>query len=128
MEGEALVPIEPSAHLGMLVGGVIVEDHMHGFAGRNFRLDGVEETNELLMPVALHVAADHRTVENVQRGEERRRAMPLVVMRHRADASPLQRQSGLGAVKRLDLALFVYRQNNRVRRRIDLEAYPIAPL
>ena len=26
------MPIEPSAHLGVLVGGVIVEDYMHGFA------------------------------------------------------------------------------------------------
>jgi|SRR6516164_1121957 len=60
VEGEALVPIEPSAHPGMLVGSVIVEDRMDGFAGRSRRLDGVEEADELLMPMALHVAADHR--------------------------------------------------------------------
>jgi hypothetical protein len=33
VEGEAFVSIEPSAHLGMLVCGVIVEDLMHGVAG-----------------------------------------------------------------------------------------------
>ena len=42
--------------------------------------------------------------------------MKLVAMRHRAGASPLQRQAELGAVKRLDLVLFVYRQNDGVRR------------
>lgn len=25
------------------LGGVVVEDHMHGFAGRNLRLDGAED-------------------------------------------------------------------------------------
>jgi hypothetical protein len=34
-------------------------------ADRNFGLDGVQEPDELLMPVTLHVAADHRAVEDV---------------------------------------------------------------
>jgi hypothetical protein len=37
VEGEAFVSIEPSAHLGMLVRGVIVEDLMHGVAGASRR-------------------------------------------------------------------------------------------
>ena len=43
VEGEALVAAEPGAHLGMLVGGVVVEDHMDALAGRDIGLDGVEE-------------------------------------------------------------------------------------
>jgi hypothetical protein len=62
---EALVPVEPSAHLGMFVGGLVVEDHMHGFASRDLGFDGVEEANELLMAVALHIAADRGPVEYV---------------------------------------------------------------
>ena len=31
--------------------------------------DDIEETDELLMAMALHVAADHRAVEDVHRGE-----------------------------------------------------------
>jgi transposase len=97
VEGEALVPIEPSAHPGMLVGGVIVEDHMHCFAGRNRRLDGVEEADELLMPMALHVAADHRAVEDVERGEQRRRPIAFV------DAmGPAARACDLGATTTAD--------------------------
>jgi hypothetical protein len=38
----------------------------------------------------------------------------------------LQRQSRLGAIERLDLALFVDRQHHRVRRRIDVEADHVA--
>ena len=58
VEGEALVAAEPGAHLGMLVGGVVVEDHMDALAGRDIGLNGVEEADELLVAVALHAAPD----------------------------------------------------------------------
>jgi hypothetical protein len=32
---------------------------------RHFRLDGIEEADELLVPMALHVAADDGAVEHV---------------------------------------------------------------
>src|SRR5271165_257620 len=52
VEDEALVPAEPGAHLGMLVRGVIVEDDVNDLSDRDFGLDGIEEADELLMPVA----------------------------------------------------------------------------
>ena len=67
VEGEALVAAEPGAHLGMLVGGVVVEDHMDALAGRDIGLDGVEEADELLVAVALHAAPDDLALEHVQR-------------------------------------------------------------
>ena len=51
-------------------------------AGGCASLDGVEEADELLMTVALHVAADDFAAEHIQRGEQRGRAVPLTVMRH----------------------------------------------
>ena len=37
---------------------------MDGLAGRDhLTFDGIEETDELLVPVALHAAADHRAVQ-----------------------------------------------------------------
>ena len=94
VEGEARVPVEPLAHLGMLVGGVVVEDHVDDLSGGNLRLNGVEEADELLVPMALHVAADDLAVENVEGGEQRRCAMPFVVVGHRAGAALLHRQPG----------------------------------
>ena len=38
---------------------VIVEDQVDLLAGRHGRLDRVQEADELLMPVARHVATDH---------------------------------------------------------------------
>ena len=101
---------------------------MDELAGRNLRLDGVEEADELLMAVALHVAADHRAVEHVERGEQRGGAVALVVMGHGAGAALLHRQAGLGAVERLDLALLVDAEHDGVRRRIDIEPDDVAQL
>jgi hypothetical protein len=91
----------------MLVGGVIFENLVHGFAVRNLILDGIQEADELLMPMALHVATNDLTVENVERGKQRRRSVPLVIMGHRADASLFQWQAGLGTIKCLNLALLI---------------------
>ena len=60
VEGETRVAIEPGDHLGLLVGGVVVEDDMDQLAGRDRGFDGVEEADELLVPVALHAAAEER--------------------------------------------------------------------
>ena len=52
------------------MGGVVVQDRMDCLAGGDFALDGVEEADELLMPVALHVAADDGSVEHVHRRKQ----------------------------------------------------------
>ena len=54
----------------MLMGGVVVDDGVVASYGNLF-LDNIEETDELLMAMALHVAADHLAVEDVHRGEQR---------------------------------------------------------
>ena len=72
--------VQPLAHLGVLVSGVVVEDRMDDFAGRDLRLDGVEEADELLVPVTLHAAPNHPSVQHVERGKQRRGAMALVVV------------------------------------------------
>ena len=77
MEDEARMPCQPGSGFGMLVRAVIVEDHVDDLAGRDFGLDRVEETDEFLMPVALHAAADEPAVEHIEGGEQRRGAVPF---------------------------------------------------
>jgi hypothetical protein len=98
----------------MLMDGAIVDDGVDRLARGNLLLNDIEEAKELLMAMTLHVAADHLAVENVHRGEQGRRAVPLIVVRHGSGAPLLQRQSGLCTVKRLNLALFVDRQDDGV--------------
>ncbi len=76
VEGPARVTRQPLTDGGMLMGGVVVEDRVNDLAGGNLALDGVEEADEFLMAMALHVAADHGSVENVQRRKEMPVRMP----------------------------------------------------
>ena len=74
--------------------------------GRDLGLDGIQEADELLMPMTLHAAPDHLAVEDVEGGEQCGGAVPLVIMCHRPAAPRLDRQARLGAVERLDLRSF----------------------
>ena len=100
MEGEALVAVEPGADLRVLVSRIVVEDDVHGFIHWHLGFNGVQEADELLMPVTLHVAPNDGAIEQVQAGKQRGGAMALVVVRHGPEAALLERQSGLGAVER----------------------------
>lgn len=109
MEGEALIAHEPLHDLGMLVGGIIVENDMDRLACRNLRINGVEEADELLMAMALHVLANDGSVEHVEGCKKRGRAVPLVVVGHGAQLPLFHGQSGLGAVEGLDLGFLIHR-------------------
>ena len=58
--------------------------------------------------------ANDLTLQEFQSGEQAGRAVALVIMSHRAQASLLQRQSGLGPIQCLYLGLLVYTQHQRV--------------
>lgn len=107
VEGPPRMAIEPGFDLGMLVGAVIAHDRMDVLSGGDFAFDGVEKANELLMPVLLHAAADHRAVEDVEGCEQCRGPVPLVVVGHSAALAGLQREARLGTVERLDLGPLV---------------------
>jgi hypothetical protein len=64
VKGPAGMAGEPLADLRMFMGGVIVDDRLDRLSRWSPLLDGVEEANELLMAMALHVAADHCAVEH----------------------------------------------------------------
>ena len=57
---------EPLDDLRVLVGGIVVEDDVDGLAGWDLALDGVQKADELLMPVALHAAADDLALQDVK--------------------------------------------------------------
>jgi hypothetical protein len=51
---------------------------------RHLRLDRIEEADELLMAVAIHVAANDSAIEDVESGEQSRGLVALVVLRDTA--------------------------------------------
>ena len=128
MKGPARTTRQPSQHLGVFVGGIVVEHCVDQLASRDVALDGIEKADEFEVAVALHAAADHRAVEHAEGGEQSGGAVPLVIVRHGLAAARLDRQSGLGAVEGLDLALFVNRQHDRMGRRIEVEPDDVGEL
>jgi hypothetical protein len=106
VEGPSRIVRQPLAHDRMLVSSVIVEDGVDGLARGDLALNCVEKANELLVSMALHVAADHGSIEDVD-GRSKAVVPCRLVMGHRSGAALFHRQPGLGAVERLDLALFV---------------------
>ena len=79
VEHPARMTRQPCPHGGVFVGGVVVENDLDELTDRDLPLDGVEEADELLMAVTLHVLSDDRAVEHVHGGEQRRRAVADVV-------------------------------------------------
>src|ERR1700722_15226487 len=128
VEGPAGMPSQPLAHLRVLVGCVVVDDGVDLLSRRHLRLDGVEEADELLVPVALHIAADDGAVEDVEGREQRGGTVAFVVVGHGPGAALLHWQAGLGAVERLDLALFIDREDDGMGGRINIETDDVAQL
>jgi hypothetical protein len=88
VERPSRIAFEPSGYFGMLVSGVVVDAGVNRPPHWNLFLDDIEEADELLMTMALNIAARPCSVENVHCSEQRRRAMPLIVMRHSPGAAP----------------------------------------
>ena len=78
------------------------------------------------MAMARHALADDGAVEDIERREQRGRAVADVIMGHRSGPALLDRQARLGAVKRLDLRFLVDREHETVRRRVEIEPDHIA--
>src|SRR5260370_20773803 len=74
------------------------------------------------MAMALHALANDLALNDVERREQSRDIMALVVMGECGSAPLLHRKSRLGTIKRLNLALLVDRQDDRVVGRVDVEA------
>jgi hypothetical protein len=58
VEYEPGVGFDPFKNLGVLVSGIVVDDHMHRFLLGHLGINDVEEADELLMAMALHTLAD----------------------------------------------------------------------
>jgi hypothetical protein len=97
----------PGFHARMFGGPVIIHDQMQIEPGRRFAVNLREETDELLMPVTRHTVADDCAIEHAQRGEQRGRTVALVIVRPRSGASRLDRESRLGPIEGLDLAVLI---------------------
>jgi hypothetical protein len=102
---------EPRLHAWVLVGRVVVHDDMQREFGRSLDVDLLEETDELLMPMARHAVANHLAVEHAEGRKQGGRAVAPVVVRHGPTAAFLHWKTGLGAVQGWNLTFHVDAQH-----------------
>src|SRR5437764_1205746 len=121
VEDKPLMFFEPLHDVGMLVGGIVVDDDMDRLFLGHSGLDDVQKADELLMAMALHTLANDLALKDIERREQGGDTMALVIMGYGASAPLLHRQTRLSAIKRLNLALLVDGQDNGVVGRIDVE-------
>src|SRR6185437_17126995 len=102
---KAVVLYKPALHFGVFVRAVVVGDDVDLLAGRCLSIDEAEKRNPIFVCMPVTALAEDSTIQRVQRGEQCRRSMPLIVVRHGFSPTFLHGQAWLGAVKCLDLAL-----------------------
>src|ERR1700754_4080221 len=99
---------QPSPDRWGLVCDVIVHHEMDVEFARHGGLDLVEELAELGSTVASVALADDSSGCNVESGEQRCSAVPLVVVAPSGRLAGTHRQHRLTAVQRLDLGLLIH--------------------
>jgi len=119
---------QPGADGGVLVGRVIIDDQVQGEFRRSLAMNLPEGNEPVGMRVARRGSAKDPAIEIVERSEERHRAMTRVVMSPRANMAHAQRQSGLGSLQRLTLALFIAAEDQRLGWRVEIKADDIPEL
>ena len=104
MQVEARVTRQPGFDLGVLVGGIVVDDEVQLDPDGRLLLDVLQKAQPLAVGVAPVGAGNDFALQVVQGGKERHGAVPAVIVRLRRKVTGLEWQTGLGALEGLNLA------------------------
>jgi len=110
------------------MGSAVVNDEVTIEPFSGLLIDQPENVQEVTMTMAWHARPDDLAVQHVERREQRRVAVPLVVAIHLAGAALLHRRAALDAVEDMHLALFIDAENQYLVRRIEKESNYIVDL
>jgi hypothetical protein len=119
------MPAQPGLYLGVLVGGVVVQDHMQP-PPRVGLGDELEEVQELAVAVPWLAGVGDRAGGHLQRREQRGRVVPEVVVGAPLGPARPYRADRLGPLQRLDLGLLVHPDHDRMRRRVQIQPDHVA--
>ena len=107
-------PCEPRPDLGVLVGGVVVDDEMDVEVGRDIGLEVAQEGEEFLVPMAGLALGEDRAIEHVERREKGGGAVPFVVVSDAFNVTEADGEHGLrdDLVDLADFHLAIMRKSN----------------
>ena len=90
---------QPEAHLGVLVGRVVVDDEVDVECLGHGLIDALEEAEELLMAVTRPTLGEHRAGGDVECGKQRGGAVADIIVGDAFDIAKPHRQHRLGAIE-----------------------------
>jgi len=125
---ETWMPLKPSLHLGVLVGGVIVSDEVQIQPLWAVAVDGAQKFKPFLVAVALHALPNNPAGGDIEGGKQRRRSIAFVVVGHSPGPPFFHWQAGLRAIQRLDLAFLIDREYQGFVRWIEIKTHDILDL
>ena len=117
---------QPGFDLGMLVGGVVVDDEMDVQGFGHVGVDVAQEGEDFLVPMASFALREHFAGGHVQGGEQRSGAVADVIVGDALDVPQPHGQHRLGALQGLDLAFFVHAQHHGVIGRVQIQPDDVA--
>jgi thioesterase domain-containing protein/acyl carrier protein len=125
---EPRVPHEPAADPRRLVRAIVIEDQMDVKIPGHGRVDRVEKLEKLLTPMTSMAFTKDFARRDVERGEERRGAMPAIVMGAALGRAERHRQHRRRAIQRLNLALLVDTQDQGSIRGRQIQPHNVTDL
>ena len=117
---------QPESYVGMLVGGVVVDDQMDLKACRHSLIDALEERKKLLMTMTRLALRQDSSGGDVECGKQGGGPMANVVVGHSFHVAQPHRQHRLSAIKGLNLRLLIDRKHDRMVRRVQIESHHVA--
>ena len=121
-------PRQPRLDRGGLVGGIVVHDDVDGEPRGDAALNLLQESEELPGAMALVALADDEAGGDIERREQRSRAVPDIGVGTPLGDAGQHRQHRLLAVEGLNLALFVHTEHHRSIRGRQIEPDDVADL
>src|SRR6266446_770940 len=119
---------QPLGNVVMLMGAVIVQYQVQVQTAGDLSIKLAQELQIFLMSMTRHTRTDHGAVQHVESGKESRRAVPLIVVRHGAATTLLNRQPWLRSFQSLNLALLIHTQYQRFIGWIQVQAHHVVKL
>ena len=125
---ETRMRLQPRFYFGVLVGRVVISDHVDVEVFRCLTVNLTQEPKPFHMRVFALGSGDQLPFQVVQCRKQRDRPVPFVVMRLGPDVADPKRQSGLRPFQGLALAFLIAAKQQRLIRRVQVQTDDVPEL
>src|SRR6266853_2822710 len=123
---KAWMPNEPPTDLRRFMRTVVIQNQMDVEVGRHTVINRIEKTQELPTAMSAMALPNDASGRDVQRGKQRRGAVPHVIMCSALGLPRTHRQQRRRPIQCLNLTLFIDRQEQRASGWIEIQPDDVA--